>query len=179
MTISKQLIDSDHTIDLWRLTTNEFEGWEYGKVLIASDSPDKYKVSQLWQYILVVYIIQRYYTQPFDPCLFQSLEYQKKILDRYTNNVFKLWKVRKIYEIGCLFYFSWRFLCYFVTKIVLTYCEKKLFKGLRIFFEIQGWRPRICKIFEITRTIYSNSERSEQFLVTECFFNLFLEVSHI
>ena len=46
-------------------------------------------------------------------------------------------------------------------------------------FEIQGWRPRICKMFEITRTIYSNSERSEQFLVTECFFNLFLEVSHI
>ena len=27
--------------------------------------------------------------------------------------------------------------------------------------------------------IYSNSERSEQFLLTECFFNLFLEVSHI
>ena len=46
-------------------------------------------------------------------------------------------------------------------------------------FEIRGWRPRICKIFEITRTIYSNSERPEQFLVTECFFNLFLEVSHI
>ena len=34
-------------------------------------------------------------------------------------------------------------------------------------FEIRGWRPRICKLFEITRTIYSNSERSEQFLVTE------------
>jgi len=31
--------------------------------------------------------------------------------------------------------------------------------------EIRGWRPRICKSFEITRTIYSNSERSEQFLV--------------
>ena len=29
------------------------------------------------------------------------------------------------------------------------------------------------------RSIYSNSERSEQFLVTECFFNLFLEVCHI
>ena len=41
-------------------------------------------------------------------------------------------------------------------------------------FEIRGWRPRICKNFEISRTIYSNSERSEQFLVTECFFNLFL-----
>ena len=45
--------------------------------------------------------------------------------------------------------------------------------------EIWGWRPRICKMFEIRRTIYSNSERSEQFLVTECFFNLFLDVSHI
>ena len=32
---------------------------------------------------------------------------------------------------------------------------------------------------KITRTIYSNSESSEKFLVTECFFNLFLEVSHI
>ena len=36
---------------------------------------------------------------------------------------------------------------------------------------------KIFKIFEITRTIYSNSGSSEQFLVTECFFNLFLEVS--
>ena len=33
--------------------------------------------------------------------------------------------------------------------------------------------------FEITRTIYSNSERSEQFLVTECRFNLFLQMSQI
>ena len=55
---------------------------------------------------------------------------------------------------------------YFVTKIVLTYCEKKLFEWSR-------------NNFEITRTIYSNSERSEQFLVTECIFNLFLEVSLI
>ena len=28
------------------------------------------------------------------------------------------------------------------------------------------------KIFEITRTIHSNSDRSEQFLITECFFLL-------
>jgi hypothetical protein len=40
----------------------------------------------------------------------------------------------------------------FCAKTVLTYCEKK---------------------------IYSNSDISEQFLVTECFFNLFLEVSYI
>ena len=37
--------------------------------------------------------------------------------------------------------------------------------------EIRGWRPKIYKFFDITRTIYSNSERPEQFLVTECFFN--------
>ena len=46
-------------------------------------------------------------------------------------------------------------------------------------FEIRGWKLRIFKIFEITWTIYSNSERSEQFLVTECFFKLFLEISQI
>ena len=46
-------------------------------------------------------------------------------------------------------------------------------------FEIRGWRPRNCKKFKITRTICLNSERSEQFLVTEWFFNLFLEVSYM
>ena len=46
-------------------------------------------------------------------------------------------------------------------------------------FESRGWKPRILKNFEIPRTIYSNSGRSEQLLVTECFFNLFLEVAHI
>ena len=66
---------------------------------------------------------------------------------------------------------------YFVTKIVLTYYEKKFISWSRKVFEVQDWRQRIFKNFEITRTIYSNSERSEQFLVTECFFNLFLEVS--
>ena len=37
----------------------------------------------------------------------------------------------------------------------------------------------LANIFEKTKTIYSNSERTEQFLVTQCFFNLFLEVSDI
>ena len=49
--------------------------------------------------------------------------------------------------------------------------QEKLLK-----FEAEG---RVFSIFEITRTIYSNGERSEQFSVTECFFNLCLEVSHI
>ena len=38
---------------------------------------------------------------------------------------------------------------------------------------------RECKNFEITRTIYSDSARSEQFLAKEYFFKLFLEVSCI
>ena len=64
-------------------------------------------------------------------------------------------------------------------KMVFCYqnCSDLLWLKKKI--EIRDWRPRIRKIFEITRTIYSNSERSEQFLVTECFFNLFLEVSHV
>ena len=37
-------------------------------------------------------------------------------------------------------------------------------------FEIWGWRPKIWNFFEITRIIYSNSEGSEQFLVTEYLF---------
>ena len=56
---------------------------------------------------------------------------------------------------------------------------EKVFLVIEKTFEMRGWRPRIRKKFEITRTIYSNSERSEKFLVTECFFNLFLEVSYI
>ena len=57
-----------------------------------------------------------------------------------------------------------------LEKIVLE-IEKTL--------EIRGSRLRISKIFEITRTTYSNNEMSELFLLTECFFNLFLEVSQI
>ena len=51
---------------------------------------------------------------------------------------------------------------YFVTKIVLTVRK--------------NCSTEICKICVITRTICSNSERSEQSLVTEYVFNLFLEV---
>ena len=43
-------------------------------------------------------------------------------------------------------------------------------------FEAEG---QDLKFFEITRTVYLSSERSEQCLVTECFSNLLLEVSHI
>ena len=57
------------------------------------------------------------------------------------------------------------------TKIISTLTIgillPKLFWNI---VRIWGWRPRICKIFEITRTIYSNSERSEQFLVKGWFF---------
>ena len=53
----------------------------------------------------------------------------------------------------------------FCLNFFLTYCEKRSKET----FEIRGWRPRICKIFEITRTIHSNSERLEQFLKQNAF----------
>ena len=96
------------------------------------------------------------------PDLFKSVKYdfQSKFSMSRISSIFRKW--------------------YFVTKIVLTYIRwEKIVLVMEKTFEIRGWRPRIFKIFEITRTIYSNSEKSEQFLVTECFFNLFLEVSHV
>ena len=66
---------------------------------------------------------------------------------------------------------------YFVTKIVLTYCEKKNSSDREKLSRLKA--ENFQKKFEITRTIYSNSVKSEQILVTECFFNLFLEVSQI
>ena len=66
---------------------------------------------------------------------------------------------------------------YFVTKIVLTCVRKNCSsdREKRLKFEAEG--GGFTKNFEITRNNFSNSERSEEFVVIECFFNLFLEVS--
>ena len=48
-----------------------------------------------------------------------------------------------------------------LPKLFWPTVRNKLFYWSRKTFEIRGWRPRICKIFEITRTIYSSIERSE------------------
>ena len=53
---------------------------------------------------------------------------------------------------------SWKW--YFVTKIVLT----RLWEKIVLVIEKNFWNSSLS--FEITITIYSNSERSEQFLVT-------------
>ena len=53
-------------------------------------------------------------------------------------------------KVGVLIFKKW---C-FVTKIVLTYCEKKSLEQFQFIQPVKG------------------------FLVTECLFNLFLEVSH-
>ena len=58
--------------------------------------------------------------------------------------------------------FTSRLECNGILLPKLFYCEKN--------------NVLVIYLFEITRTIYLNSERSEQFLVIECFFNLFLEV---
>ena len=59
-------------------------------------------------------------------------------------------------------------------------CSDLLWEKIVLLIKKNFWNSRLkaenLQIFEITRTIYSNSDRSEQFLVTTCFFNLFLEV---
>ena len=68
--------------------------------------------------------------------------------------------------------------CYQIWPTVRKNCSGDQEKLLKF---VVGCREfaRICKKFQIARTIYSHSERSEQFLVTEYFFNLFLEVYHM
>ena len=95
-------------------------------------------------------------------------------IDNMSSNMFR-WILHTINHIS-LFYDHW----YFVSKIVLTLCEK----NIGVVIEKNFWNSRLKaknlqKKFQITRTIYSDSERSEQFLVTECFFNLFLKGSQI
>ena len=63
-----------------------------------------------------------------------------------------------------------------LNRVTLVYKIKSCRRGFGILLPKLFW-PTVRKNCSSTRTIYSNSERSEQFLVTECFFNLFLEVS--
>jgi hypothetical protein len=65
----------------------------------------------------------------------------------------------------------------FATLLSLVFCfqncsdllwEKIVLVIEKNFWNL-GWRPRISKIFEITWTIYSNSERSDQFLEHNAF----------
>ena len=109
--------------------------------------------------------------------LWLAWKQEKEAYDKARNYAYKkvLWCMAFSSEFHKLhFYVSMAF-CYqncsdlLWEKIDLV-IEKK-FANLRL-------KARICKLFEITWTIYSNSERSEQFLVTICFFKLFLDVSH-
>ena len=59
------------------------------------------------------------------------------------------------------------------NSILLPKLFWQIDRGKLLKFEAEGQK------FEITRTIYSSSERSEQFLVKERFLNLFLEISHV
>ena len=74
-----------------------------------------------------------------------------------------LFPARGIRERSLLYYDKWPhyFLhqWYFVSKTVLTYCEKKKIWS-RILFEIRGWRQGIYKMFEITWSIFSNSQNN-------------------
>ena len=96
---------------------------------------------------------------------------QKKQLFRrnYSQKVVTALKSNRVHQ------FCWN-IWYFVTKIVLTYCEKNCSSDQEKVLKFEAEGREFCKNFEITRIICSNSERSEQFSVTECFFNLFLDI---
>ena len=106
--------------------------------------------------------------------LFGSLSEEKKWFGQIpTGPILAAGLMYKIFKYLWLSSFEALVFCYQNCSDLLW---EKIVLAIEKNFEIRGWRPRICKIFEITRTIYSNSERSAWFLVTECFFNLFLEV---
>ena len=85
-------------------------------------------------------------------------------------------------------------LCFFLTNTIpwtmKTNSQSKICKQITFsnfscmfpnpnnFFQFE-FSLEFQKFFWITRRIYSNSEKSEKCLVTECLFNLFLEVSQI
>ena len=56
----------------------------------------------------------------------------------------------------------------------LCYCEKKCSSDWEKLLKFEDEVQEFSKILRLHRTIYSISGRSEQFLVTESFFNLFL-----
>ena len=59
-----------------------------------------------------------------------------------------------------------------LPKLFWRTVRKKCSNDREKLLKFWGWRPWICKILEITRTIYSNSESSERFLVTECYLDI-------
>ena len=76
---------------------------------------------------------------------------------------------------GAFFRQNW----YFVTKLFWPTVRKKCSSDWEklLKFKAEDWE--FAKILRSLEQFFSNSERSEQILVTECFFNLFLEVSQI
>ena len=122
------------------------------------------------------------HSRPKPPSSLGPLSSAEYTVVNFVNIVRKLFMSKLNQQYFVHFKLSFNRILYFTAsadqtrKIVLP---KLFWPTVREKFEIRGWRTRFCKIFEITRTIYSNSERSEQLLVTECFFNLFLDVSHI
>ena len=85
----------------------------------------------------------------------------------YTNVPLHIRFLKKFHSSFKLFVSNPQFISYdkgyLVSEIILTCFEKKLLWGSSKTFEICGWKLQICKTFEITITIYSNSKRSEQF----------------
>ena len=97
----------------------------------------------------------------------------KRPKNNFIIGSFTLFFTNKKQSLKILFFSRWKRKWKW-NGILLPKLWEKIVLVIGKIFEVGGWSPRICKYFEITRTICSNSERSQQFLVREYFLNLFL-----
>ena len=68
---------------------------------------------------------------------------------------------------------------YFVNKIFLIYCEKICSSDREKLLKFQAEGQEFSKIQRSLEQFYQTVKGQNNFLVTECFFDLFLEVSQI
>ena len=125
-------------------------GWQQ-KLEIDFASPTRVTIPLFW-YIKVFLLCWHIFWQ-------RKVTFKIIWLTFFRCRKFLLWKLcQNIVEIS----FCYQNISHLLWEIIVLVIEKNFWNS--------SWRPRICKIFDITRIIYSNSERSEQFLLTDCFF---------
>ena len=143
--------------------TQKSSKFKWGKKNGCTNSRVRIAIQFIWFSFSSVHFQYSFFKcSKFNPCQIILLEYLLKWSKKPKNANFFL------NENGIL-----------LPKLFWPIVRKNCSSDREKLLKFRGWRPKICKNFEITRKIYSNSERSEQFLVTEFFVNFFLEVSQI
>ena len=89
--------------------------------------------------------------------------------DRFDGNIFEICYP----QIFCSFFWNeeliFQKIWYFVTKIVLTYCEKNCSSDREKLLKFEAEDREFAKVLRSLKTINSNNERSEQLLKQNAF----------